>query len=485
MRLPALLLACCLLLPLGGAAETALPEMGAPSQQVLSPRRAAAIGAEVYRRLRREGRLLEDLPALRYLDHLGNALVAASDDPAGHFRFFLVRDRTLNAFALPGGFIGVHLGLFEATEDESELAAVLAHEIAHVTQHHLARAYAQASHLSIPTLAAVLAAVLVGTQNSEAGQAILMGTQAGALQRQINYTRSNEAEADHIGMRILQRAGFDPRGMPRFFGRLQRQSRLYGAGPPPLLRTHPVTTARIADALARIPPDLDTRHLRRDSLRFQLVRARLQALHAPLEQADPERFRDGTGTGPASPRVLAHRYGRALALGRRKRFRPAIALLQALARRHPEQPLFAFDLARLQQQAGDLEGARATLRRGLQVQPGNVLLVLQSARLDLEAGRARRAATRLAHRLEVGPRLGFATRQACLETLAHAYQAAGDRLRAHETLARRHEEAGELAAAIDQLEQALRHARTDTARGRIQAHLHDLRLRQHGGAAGE
>ncbi len=465
-------------LPLAVAADpgNSLPDIGDRSQRLFDAQQEAAIGAEFYRQLRRERRLLEDLPALRYLDSLGMRLVSVSDEPDGRFHFFLVRDASINAFAVPGGYIGVHTGLFTAADDESELAAVLAHEIAHITQHHLARAYDKADRLSIPALAAVLAAVLVGTQNGEAGQAILMGTQAGAIQQQINYTRSNESEADHLGMQILLRAGFDPRGMPRFFDRLQRQSRLYGAGPPPLLRTHPVTTERIADALARIPADLEHSKPRRDSLRFHLVKARFEALHAAPDLARPERFETTSTRGNDA---IARRYALALALGREKRYRRAIGILEALREKHPARSLFAYDLARLQREAGDPDSARTTLDRSLKLLPGDPLLLHERARLALEAGHPDVALRLLKEPLESsGTRIGFEIRQALLETLARAHRAAGEPARAHETLARRAEEAGDLAAAIAQLEQALELTRDDTLRSRIQARLHRLRLRQ-------
>ena len=376
----------------------------------------------------------------------------------------------------PGAISGVHAGLFTAAEDESELAAVLAHEIAHITQHHLARAYDKADRLSIPALAAVLAAVLVGTQNSEAGQAILMGTQAGAIQQQINYTRSNEAEADHLGMQILLRAGFDPRGMPQFFDRLQRQSRLYGAGPPPLLRTHPVTTERIADALARIPADTEHSRPRRDSLRFHLVKARLEALHAAPDLARPERFETTTTRGNDA---VARRYALALALGREKRYRRAIDILEALHEKYPARFLFAYDLARLQRKSGDLRSARATLDGSLRLLPGDPLLLHERALVALESGHPDVALRLLNGLLESsGTRTGFEIRQALFETLARAHRTAGEPARAHETLARRAEEAGDFAAAIAQLEQALELTRDDTLRSRIQARLHRLRLRQ-------
>ena len=172
------------------------------------------------RSLRQQVPIIDDPELNAYINTLGNRLVANSDDPSQRFTFFIVKDDSINAFAAPGGFIGTHSALFLAARNESELAGVLAHEIAHVTQKHLVRAYDSASRMSLPAAAAILAAILIGTQNSDAGAAALMSVQAGAIQQQINFTRSNEHEADRIGMQTLARSEFDPMGMPGFFERL-------------------------------------------------------------------------------------------------------------------------------------------------------------------------------------------------------------------------------------------------------------------------
>ncbi len=164
---------------------------------------------------------------------------------AHRFTFFAVKDSGINAFALPGGFIGVNAGLVTATRNESELAGVLAHEIAHVTQRHIARSVQNAGRANLASAAAILAAILIGATTGLPSDAV-MGTvtaaQGLAVQQQINFTRANETEADRVGIGILAAAGFDPAAMPDFFWTMQQRSGSVGRNIPELLRTHPVTT---------------------------------------------------------------------------------------------------------------------------------------------------------------------------------------------------------------------------------------------------
>jgi predicted Zn-dependent protease len=202
------------------------------------------------------------------------------------FEFFIVRDPMLNAFALPGGFIGVHSGLVIAAQNESELAGVLAHEIGHVSQRHIARMLGrQKDTLAIQIgalLLAILAARAGGTSSGDLAQAAIMGGQAAALQQQLNFSRDAEREADRVGYTTLVSAGYDGRGLEQFFGRLQQGSRLYEGTAPAYLRTHPLTVERISDMQNR------TRNVtfkqRPDSIDFQLVRARLRVLQETTHQ---------------------------------------------------------------------------------------------------------------------------------------------------------------------------------------------------------
>ena len=213
------------------AAGDDLPDMGSPSDAVLSKGRATQIGRSVLMQLRAADMILEDPELDEYVESLGHRLSAHAQEGNQDFEFFIVNDGGINAFALPGGYIGVNSGLILATQRESELAGVLAHEIAHVTQKHIARRAAAQGKSSMLAGAAVLAAILMGVAggaNTDVVQATAMSAQALAVQQSINYTRINEYEADRVGLIILNDSGFDPNGMPEFLRDHEPPARLLG-----------------------------------------------------------------------------------------------------------------------------------------------------------------------------------------------------------------------------------------------------------------
>ena len=196
-----------------GWPQSDLPDLGDYSGSVLSAAQERKLGREFMRDLQFQLPFVNDLELLAYLNGLGNRLVRASDQPGRRYTFYIVEDNTLNAFAVPGGHITVHTGLFTRTRHEAELASVLAHEIAHITQSHIARMVAQSKRSNLPAMAALIAAILVGGQ---VGSAAVVGTQAALAEQQLTYSRTFETEADAIGIRTLAGAGFDPRA--RAFG---------------------------------------------------------------------------------------------------------------------------------------------------------------------------------------------------------------------------------------------------------------------------
>ena len=212
-----------------------LPDIGNTSNIIISGEIEKKLGKAFIRSIRRSVPISSDQEVSDYAQNLGNRIAKYSEQPNRHFNFFVVQDRRINAFAGPNGHIGLNAGLILNTESESELASVVAHEIAHVTQQHLQRAIEAASQMSLPSAAATLAAVVLGLTVPGVGPAAILAVQAGQVQKQINFTRSHEAEADRVGVQNLADAGFDPRSMPVFFGRLQKATRSYGC----LLYTSP------------------------------------------------------------------------------------------------------------------------------------------------------------------------------------------------------------------------------------------------------
>ncbi|HSQ10389.1 MAG TPA: M48 family metalloprotease [Burkholderiaceae bacterium] len=257
-----------------------LPTLGEAGAEELSPALERKIGEQIMLQIRRDPAYLPDTEATEYLNHLGYQLVSVSAARTMDFTFFLVRDPMLNAFALPGGFIGVHSGLMIAAQNESELAGVLAHEIGHVSQRHIARMLGQQKDSLAIQIGALLLAILAsragGNSGGDLAQAAIMGGQAAAIQQQLNFSREAEREADRVGFVTLVNANFDGRGIEQFFGRLQQGSRLYEGTAPAYLRTHPMTVERISDMQNR-SRTLQFKQ-RADPIDFHLVRARLRVL---------------------------------------------------------------------------------------------------------------------------------------------------------------------------------------------------------------
>lgn len=255
-----------------------LPDLGDISQATMTPHQERQIGQQIMRRIRADPSYLDDSEIASYLSNLGHKLIANSDEAsAGQlFEFFAVQDPSINAFALPGGFMGFNSGLIIAAQSESELAAVMSHEIAHVTQKHLARMIAEQKYDWIKSVASLAVAILASRAGSQASQAILVASQASMIQSKLDFTRKHEKEADRIGLNILLDAGFDPQGMPTFFERLQKAGRFHETGAPSYLRTHPLTFERIADIQNRTR-EMPYRQVP-DSIDFLLVRAKLRAL---------------------------------------------------------------------------------------------------------------------------------------------------------------------------------------------------------------
>lgn len=314
-----------------------LPDLGDISQATVTPYQEKEIGRQIMREIRADSSYLDDPEVTDYLSRLGYRLISAAGQTNSDtsFEFFAIDDSSINAFALPGGFIGFHSGLITAAQSESELAGVMAHEIAHVTQKHLARMIAGSSYMGlIGSIAALAIAILASRSNPDAGQAVLATAQASAIQSQLNFTRKHEKEADRVGFNMLIKAGFDPHGMTSFFERMQHASRYYESGLPSYLMTHPVTHERIADIQNRIR-ELGYRQIP-DSLEFHLVRAKIRAEHGnPASTANEfkARLQDKRYINE-----IAERYGLIQALLRAKQFKQAEEELHILNQRIQADP---------------------------------------------------------------------------------------------------------------------------------------------------
>ena len=324
-------------------AKIELPDMGDSSGVIISPAEEKELGEAFFRSLHSQVEINHDAEVQAYIQSIGQKLVANSDGSGLPFHFFVVMENDINAFAGPGGYVGVNSGLIVLTEAESELASVMAHEIAHVSQRHLYRAAEAAGRLSVPTMAAMLAAMLLGSQSPALGQAAIMAVMGSNVQFQIDFTRENEMEADRVGMQTLQQSRFDPRSMPTFFERLQQSSRYYGKDIPEFLRTHPVTASRISDTRGRA--DSYPYKQYSDSLEYQLIKAKLRVIGSNANAENAKYFQSRLTQGTAEQRTVAQ-YGSGLVALKSQKYQDAEAIFQNLVKQYPNQSHFVSALAR-------------------------------------------------------------------------------------------------------------------------------------------
>jgi beta-barrel assembly-enhancing protease len=436
------ILLAVLFLAVPGLSADTLPDLGDAAQAGFSPLQERRLGESIMRDIRADRRYFDDVEATDYLNSLGGRLVAQAPGVRQEFDFFLIRDRQINAFALPGGFIGMHTGLVLAAQSESEVASVLGHEIAHVTQRHIARMIAQHKQSQTASLAVLAAAILLSRVDSQAGQAAIAFGQAGLVQSHLNFSRDHEREADRIGLQLLERAGFDPRAMAVFFERLQRATRVYESGAPSYLRTHPLTFERIADIQSRTQ-SLPYRQVR-DSIEFQLIRAKLRAYTE--SPPDAVAFFEASLAERKFLSEAAGRYGLTASLvraGHIERARKELAALRSLV---PSNPIVETLACTLAVSAGDGTGAISCYETALKAHPGYRALVYGYAEALLDTGEARAAL-----RFIDGRSQAMADDYRLFELKARAHAALDQRLAQYRAQAEAYVRRGEVSAAVEQL----------------------------------
>ncbi|MCW8882327.1 MAG: M48 family metalloprotease [Sedimenticola sp.] len=433
------------------AQEIALPDIGNPSGNILTPAEEERLGRAFMRSIRSTMPVIQDPLLSAYIQSVGDQVVKGNTNASGSFEFFLINSPQINAFAGPGGHIGVYSGLITTTESESELASVIAHEIAHVTQKHLVRTYDAVKSMSLPAAALAIAAVAIGaaTNNTNFAVAAATGVQAGLAQREINFTRSHEEEADSIGIKTLATAGFDPTAMPVFFSRMGKASRLYDNGKlPEFLRSHPVTTNRIADAYGRAN-DYPYKQ-RSDSLGYHLARERLRVLafNDPREGIDfySKSLEEGRYRNEES-----HQYGYALSLIGNRQYSQARELLAKLTSLRPTQIEYLAAKAELDKLDKQPEQGLKTLEYGLAEHPGNYPLSIYLAQALLDIGKPQAVQPLLENLLS-----GHPDDTLIYKLLAQAAGDSGNKTQGHQYLAEYYYHTGALKEALMQLEIALK-----------------------------
>lgn len=446
------------------AIAAGLPDLGDASRNSLSEQQEDQIGREIMRQVRGDAAYLDDPVVEEYLANLGEKLASHSSEPGRRFEFFPVKDSSINAFAMPGGYIGVHTGLIAAARNESELAGVLSHEIAHVTQHHIARMVGAERIGGLATLAALAVAILAARSNSEVTEAALVTAQAVNIQNQLDFSREHEREADRAGLQILNDAGFAPQGMATFFERLQSQGRVYENNAPAYMRTHPLTYQRIADMQDRVAQLPYRQHA--DTAEFQFVRARILADTGEAAQA-LLRF-EAQVKSHADPGAW---YG--LARAAQRAGVPARARF-ALAQLDAASPLVAHLEVEQALAEGKSEEALRLLARAMPASFGYRPLAYLYARSLLAAGRAREALIFLGEQQRVW------NADARLYTLlSQAHQNLGQQTQSHLAQAEAYALQDRDGAAIEQLQLAQKAGGADFyTLSIIDARLRQLKQRQ-------
>ena len=448
-----------------------LPEMGTAAQAALSLEDEYSIGRMVMRNLRASGMVVEDPEIGEYLQSLGLRLSSLAHDGNGsrQFNFFMVGSREINAFALPGGFIGVNSGLLLETANESELAGVLAHEVSHVTQRHIARSVEAQSRASLVSAAAMLAAILIGVAggSSDATMGAIAAAQGMAAQAQINFTRENESEADRIGIGVLAAAGFDPNAMPAFFETMFRRTQLGPDQVPAMLRSHPVTSDRVAESKDRAlqyPPV--TVH---DSISYALIKERARVLSTPPGTSPREYYASMKIDDPDV--TVGQIYGKGLAELLSSNADAAVRIFEKLLAAHPEVLQFHTALGQAQMSAGNTKAALDTLERARELAPRNIPVTVRYGEALLQAGRPKKA-----HEVLLDLFNNVAPTPEQIRLTALAANAAGDVADAYSYMAEYHIMGGDLPLAINQLELALSvPSISEVQRQRYVARLKELR----------
>jgi predicted Zn-dependent protease len=450
-----------------------LPDMGNSAGTILSEKEEKEYGNALIRQMRAYEVLVEDPQISAYFQNMGFRLVAQSDRPEKPFHFVVLDEPNVNAFAAPGGVIALHSGLILAAEDEHEVAGVLAHEVAHITQLHLYRAFESSQRMSIPIALAMLGLILASGGGGDAITGALMSGSALNAQMQINFTRANEYEADRIGMTTLYRAGFDPHGMAGFFSKLGRLTRPNGEGPPEFLRTHPVTVNRIAEAenrAANLPPIEEV-----DELDFLLIQARVRALLTDKPAEAIIYFKNEQGKGPTGDHLTALKYGLAIALQRRGEIDPALDLLEELASMDPGKLTYQLQLADLDLERKNYEPALDRMGALYHSFPGNHAIAMQYAEALLAEENLQRAETAS---IILRQQILFREEEPELYALyAKSANASGDKVRSTEAIAESYFQRGGLPEAIEQLERLIKEEDLDYYQSaRIEARLLELRV---------
>jgi len=421
-----------------------LPDIGKAGTSVLSPREEQQLGREFMHSVQHNLKLIDDPPTVTYLQGLADQLVVSLQGNHPPITVFLVDNASINAFAGPGGYIGIHTGLLLTSRNEGELVSVLAHEIAHVTQRHLVRAVEASGRMSLPTMGALIAAIVLSASNPQVSKALLTSTMANSTQQRLTHSRSNEQEADNIGLDLMASANYDPRAMVAFFEVLQNSQRSTEFAAPEFMRTHPLTLSRVADARNRA--EQYPVHTSRDNTTFELIQARIitrgrENKTAPL----------GANLKKSAWSQMAKKYFNALQSAKEGDYVLARTGLRQLTRKNPHRVLFPYSAAQIELADNRPRSAKEILRHALTLFPGNLSLIELYADILLRLDQPRPALEILKTALRKNPEY-----YRLYQPYAKAANALDEKAEAYRALAEWQYAQGGLYQAVDYLAQALK-----------------------------
>jgi len=438
-----------------------LPDMGSTSSLTMSIEDEKILGREFMRSVRQKLKLVEDPIVDDYIQNLGQRLVSHLDSTSFDFHFFVVDEASINAFAGPGGYIGIHSGLIFATKTEDELVSVMSHEIAHVSQRHLVRSVEQQSNLALPAMAAIFAAILLGGSDADIGEAVIAGTMAGSIQSQLNFSRDNESEADNVGLETMAKAGYDPRYMAVFFETLLSTQRYAESAVPEFILTHPLTASRIAEAKNR------AEHYAKQTthsfdLNYQLIKSRMQFLVAPKSNND--RLVSPLELGKPKVSQPLEYYQAALVAMSEKNYSAARTYLQNVIKLDQARIIYIVTQAELELDEGKTASAVNMLAAALLNYPNNRPLTELYADALIKGGNPEKARSVLEKHINSGFR-----NEKLYQALALCARQSGKISEAYEAQANYHLLKGEISTAIEHLQRALNTSQADVKRHLILA----------------
>lgn len=438
-----------------------LPDLGSQAATFLSEEKAKLLGKSFIRQSRYRTPYVSDPELVDYINQLGNRLLEVSHDAGKEYNFYLIDNDVINAFAVPGGYIAMHTAILTKAESESELASVVAHEISHVTQSHISRRLENSKYDSWIALGALLAAAAAG--GADAAQAALGVSQASILDRKLSYSRDFEAEADSLGIRLLSRAGFEPKAMPVFFKRLLDENRINESRAPEFLRSHPLTIRRITESSERVraypegPPQ--------DERKFLLMQAKAQAAYSKKPALTRDLFKQRIDEGDKS---LPARYGYALSLSKNGEFKKARKAFKDVLEDHPNHLTVVMSHADNELEAGNIDYGLEVLEKAYneETAKGNRMVDVYYANALVLTNRTDKAIPIIRSALannQDEPYLHF--------LLSRAYAAQGDTRGSYVERGQFHYMRGNYEFAIEQFKRAFILTKTEYERERLAARI--------------